>query len=206
MIRTSPPKILLKKIPSNLITPSGASISASAAESQIPKRVDLASNLAVAQNYRVLGQHTVSASSFKCTPSKPTAPFQSMVNLGSALKNKDRFGELSTPSKLMKTELEERRKAELAAKEAKDRERLERLERQKIEKAEDAKKTRMEKAKKVEQNRLIEENKQKEAAEQKQKAAPQPIVLPLVNKKLLNSTGLGNYRNLKKIFFFGELV
>ena len=156
------PQLVLSKMPTCLTE--AESVSADIAgkimensEKRLSK--ELMMNSSVMSQYRpVILKTAVSASTIKATPSKHL--FGSVGNLTS-----QNLYSKFTPSKLTRTEVDERKKAELVAKELKEKERLAELERQKQEKINEAKRKRDEKLKKVNEAK----QKQKEDAEQKAK-------------------------------------
>ncbi len=167
IMKTSPPKCLIPRLPSNLVNSNGSVLKVNEVEKRLSSKIAISTvNLA------------------KFTPAKPIT-FQSLTNLNSAHKTQRKsfikFLERNTPSKLTRTEMEERRKLELMSKEAKEKERLLELEKQRKEKQDDMKKKREEKLKKIqelkEKARIENEQKAKEL-EMKQKL---PIVKPVTS-------------------------
>lgn len=190
------PQLVLAKIPSNLTN--NPSISANLVGKFMEKSEkrlsrELVNNTTVLSQYRPVNlKAALSASTIKATPSKPI--FGSVGNLT----NQNLYANKFTPSKLTRTEIDEKKKAELAAKEIKERERLNELERLKQEKLNEAKKKRDEKLKKV--NEL--KQKQKEDQELKAKEIELRDKQRLENeksKKLLNSTTSSNTSVLSHI-------
>ena len=120
---------------------------------------------------------TTSMSSIKnYTPAKPFGQ-TSLTNLQSSVQKPSAglamkasfksFLERNTPSKLTKTELDEKRRAELHSKDTKEKERMQELERQKNEKREEARKIRDDRLKKAAEQKLQRDVEFKQKAEQK---------------------------------------
>ena len=101
--------------------------------------------------------------SIKSTPSRPFNQ-TSLTNLQATVQKTAikpsfmKFLERNTPSKLTKTEMDEKRRAELISKDNKEKERIQEMERQKNEKIEEKKRMREEKLKKA-----VEQKQQKDA-------------------------------------------
>ncbi|CAF0957615.1 unnamed protein product [Brachionus calyciflorus] len=189
-IITKSPKLVLAKIPSNLTHSN--SISANLVGKLMEKTEkrlskDLNSNTSILNNYRPVNlKSTVSYSAIKQTPSKPL--FGSCGNLT----NQNLYSKFTTPGKL-RSETDEKKKAELQAKELKEKERLAELERAKQLKLDEAKKKRDEKLKKVNEVK----QKQKEDAELKAKEIELKEKQRVENEKMkkLNSTFNNNNNN-----------
>lgn len=129
------------------------------------------------------------------TPGKNAPPVASQ-NRASFIK----FLERNTPSKLTKTENEEKQKAERAAKEAKEKERLQAIEKQKQEKLDIQKKIREEKMKKINEAKLKQEQEQEKkklAIQQQQIQEQQQQQQPIKSKMPLSSNSCMNLNQIK---------
>jgi hypothetical protein len=175
-IKNKTPQLILQKIPSNILA-SGKKLSASQINSALTNQQksitsNLSSHLTQSQlKNRTLAPQTISMSSIKSTTTPMKSVYQSLSNLSTVQQNNRqsfvKFWERNTPSKLTRTEMEERRKQEFLLKEKKEKERLEEIARQKALEQEKKKKQNEEKHKK-----MIEfKEKQKEEQEAKAREA-----------------------------------
>ncbi len=126
------------------------------------------------------------------TPGKNAPPVASQ-NRASFIK----FLERNTPSKLTKTENEEKQKAERAAKEAKEKERLQTIEKQKQEKLDIQKKIREEKMKKINEAKLKQEQEQEKKKLAIQQQQIQEQQQPIKSKMPLSSNSCMNLNQIK---------
>ena len=126
------------------------------------------------------------------TPGK-NAPPVACQNRASFIK----FLERNTPSKLTKTENEEKQKAERAAKEAKEKERLQAIEKQKQEKLDIQKKIREEKMKKINEAKLKQEQEQEKKKLAIQQQQIQEQQQPIKSKMPLSSNSCMNLNQIK---------
>ena len=198
-LKSSSPKIVMSKIPIGLINTANA-ISASNASAIVAEQQRRLANTQSQQQFKSLSTALV-----KMTPSKPsiyhlqptTSNNLAVPNTGGIKRNSFiKFLERNTPSKLSKTELEEKRKIELILKEQKEKERLLEQEKLKQEKRDETKKKRDEKLlkmKEMKQKQDLEmEKKRKEADARLQQSAVKPAqtnaTINLHKSVLLNST------------------
>ena len=158
-------------MPSSLINASASKISVYT-ENQRRLTKELMSSNTIQQNYRLLQPSTS-----KMTPSRNnTQPPMNNQNRTSFVK----FLERNTPSKLTRTEQEEKQKAELKLKESKEKDRLALIEKQKQEKLDEKKKKRDDKMRKIQelkakqQEELEKKKREQIAATQEQQKKPPP--------------------------------
>jgi len=171
-IKNKTPKLILQKLPSNILA-SGKKLSSSQINSALINQhksiTSNSSNLTQSQlKSRTLAPQTISMSSIKPVTTPMKSIYQSLSNLNSVQQNNRqsfvKIWERNTPSKLTRTEIEERRKQEFLLKEKKEKERLEEIARQKALEQEKKKKQNEEKFKKMV------EFKEKQKEEQEAKA------------------------------------
>lgn len=167
------PKLFVSKIPEHLLQPNVSAAHADKIMNENDKRLTREPNQlqqqsilgTVQQPSRMLPMKAVSSSAIKATPSRPNYLQTGIPRpiISSSTSN------LMTPSKLTWTEMEEKRKAELALKEAKDKERLADLEKQRQEKRDELKKKREEKVKKVNDLKARQKEEQEAKAKEMEK-------------------------------------
>ena len=200
-LKSSSPKIVMSKIPIGLINTTNAisASNASALVAEQQRRLVKELNTQSQQQFKSLNTALV-----KMTPSKPSIyqlqPANSnnlAVPTGGIKRNSFiKFLERNTPSKLSKTELEEKRKIELMLKEQKEKERLLEQEKLKQEKRDETKKKRDEKLLKMKemkqkQDQDMEKKRKEVDARLQQSAVKQTQANAAINlhkSVLLNST------------------
>jgi hypothetical protein len=199
-LKNKTPKLVLQKIPTSILA-SGKKLSASKINFAINNQQKLpynSSSLTQSQlKNRTLVPQTISMSSIKPTKTPMKLIYQSLSNLNNVQQNNRhsvvKFLERNTPSKISRTEIEERRKQEFLLKEKKEKERLEEIARQKALEQEKKKKQNDEK-----QRKMIEfKEKQKEEQEAKAREVEKKR-LELEKKQLEDQETLKREQEKKK--------
>lgn len=198
ILKSGSPKLHISKIPVGIIT-GGQRTSVSAAAFLAEQKRRLTKDFETNPVPKAIIQNTITKMQ---TPSKPSSSHQITAAVSAAtataikpMKSFASFLERNTPSKMSRTEMEDKKKAELFHKETKEKERLQEQERQKQEKRDESKRKREEKLKKineVKQKKELElEQKRKEIEQQKQTIPKIPSSTSnnsIMHKSVLNNT------------------
>lgn len=200
ILKSGSPKLQISKIPVGIIT-GGQRTSVSAAAFLAEQKRRLTKDFETNPVPKAIIQNTITKLQ---TPSKPSSTYQIATAVTAAtataikpIKSFANFLERNTPSKMSRTEMEDKKKAELLHKETKEKERLQEQERQKQEKRDESKRKREEKLRKineVKQKKELELEQKRREMEQQKQTLPK-ITSSASNNSIMHKSVLNNTTN-----------